>query len=69
VNGYAERDCHHCTGGHVCIGTSTGAGTEECPTCRGTGTILCFLYPKPKGRRGSWPPEEATKERRAGNAR
>jgi hypothetical protein len=62
VNRYAERECARCEEGHVHVGGSLEVRTVPCPDCRGTGRILCFLYPKPKGRRGPWPPESAAAE-------
>lgn len=38
--------------------------TNPCINCHGTGKILAYLYPKPKGRRGPWPPEGAAAEGR-----
>jgi hypothetical protein len=61
---YAERECGRCFGGVVHVGRPTEVRTAPCPDCHGTGKVLCFLYPKPKGRRGPWPPEG----RRAGDA-
>jgi hypothetical protein len=63
-DGYAERECHHCTEGRVRLGTPTGSRTEECPACGGTGRVLSYLYPKPKGRRGPWPPQDSVTEGR-----
>jgi hypothetical protein len=67
---YAERDCGRCFDGVVHVGSPTEVRTAPCPDCRGTGKVLSYLYPKPKGRRGLWPPEDAAAEGpRAGDAR
>lgn len=65
---YAERECGRCLGGMVHVGSPTEVKTAPCPTCKGTGRVLSYLYPKPKGRRGPWPPEEAAEGRRARGA-
>lgn len=62
VNRYVEKDCTRCGEGRVHVGGSLEVRTAPCPDCRGTGRVLCFLYPKPKGRRGPWPPESAAAE-------
>lgn len=67
---YAERECGRCLGGVVHVGSPTEVRTAPCPDCHGTGKVLSYLYPKPKGRRGPWPPEEtAAQGRRTGDAR
>lgn len=53
---YAERECGWCWGGAVHIGGPEEVRTAPCPDCGGTGRVLAYLYPKPKGRRGPWPP-------------
>ena len=64
-----ERDCGRCFDGVVYVGGPTMVRTAPCPNCRGTGKVLSYLYPKPKGRRGPWPTEGATAEgRRTGDA-
>ena len=68
VTTYVERECDRCFGGVVHVGSPTEMGTASCPNCRGTGKVLSYLYPKPKGRRGPWPPKEAAKGRRSGDA-
>ncbi len=67
---YAERECGRCLDGVVHVGSPTEVRTAPCPDCRGTGRVLSYLYPRPKGRRGPWPPEEAAAEgRRTQDAR
>ncbi len=53
---YVERECGRCIKGRVHVGTPDRVETEECPDCHGTCKVLRYLYPKPKGRRGPWPP-------------
>ena len=66
---YVERECLRCLGGIVHIGGPTEVRTASCPNCEGTGKVLSYLYPKPKGRRGPWPLEKTTAEgRRSGEA-
>lgn len=57
MNRYVERECGRCLGGLVHVGGPTRLKTAPCPECEGTGRVLAFLYPKPKGRRGPWPPK------------
>jgi len=59
VNRYVERECRRCLEGVVHIGRPTELKTAPCPDCGGAGMILAFLYPKPRGRRGPWPPQGA----------
>lgn len=59
MNRYVERECGRCLKGLVHVGGPTELDTAPCPDCEGTGTILAFLYPKPRSRRGPWPPEGA----------
>lgn len=66
---YAERECGRCFDGAVHIGLPTEVRTAPCPNCGGTGKVLSHLYPKPKGRRGPWPPKEAAEGRSDGDAR
>lgn len=66
---YVERECGRCIEGRVHVGAPDKVETEECPDCHGTCKILCYLYPKPKGRRGPWPPEEIAEGRHARNVR
>lgn len=66
---YTERECGRCFDGVVHVGGPTEVRAAPCPNCRGTGKVLSFLYPKPKGRRGPWPPGEAAEGGRAGDAR
>lgn len=54
---YVERECVRCLDGVVHVGGPMEVRTAPCPNCRGTGRVLSFLYPKPKGRRGPWPPK------------
>jgi hypothetical protein len=56
---YAEHECGRCLDGLVHVGRPEEARTEPCPDCGGTGKVLAYLYPKPRGRRGPWPPEAA----------
>jgi hypothetical protein len=67
---YEERECGRCFGGAIHVGGPTEVRTSPCPDCRGTGKVLCFLYPRPKGRRGPWPPQQeaAAEGRSAGDA-
>lgn len=69
MNEYVERKCGRCTGGRIPFGAPDEVETEECPDCLGTCKVLCFLYPKPKGRRGAWPPEETAEGRSNGATR
>ncbi len=70
MSDYVERECAGCLDGMVHVGGPMEVRTVPCPTCRGTGKVLSYLYPRPKGRHGTWPPEEATaKGRRIGSAR
>jgi len=67
---YVERACPRCLGGVVHLGSPTEVRTASCPDCEGTGRVLSYLYLKPKGRRGPWPPEETAAEgRRTDGAR
>lgn len=59
---YVERECLRCEEGRVPVGTVHEVKTDDCPECKGTGKVLSYLYPKPKGRRGPWPPVEAAAE-------
>lgn len=64
MNRYVERECTYCEEGRVHLETVHEVRTHACPDCGGTGRIFSYLYPKPKGRRGPWPPEGAAKVRR-----
>lgn len=67
---YVERECGHCFDGVVQVAGPMEVRTAPCSNCEGTGKVLAYLYPKPKGRRGPWPPEEAVAEGRCtGDAR
>jgi hypothetical protein len=66
---YAERECGRCFGGVVYVGGPAEVRTAPCPDCRGTGRVLAYLYPRPKGRRGPWLPEETAQGRCPGDAR
>ncbi len=61
---YVEKECGRCFDGVVHVGGTMEVRIAPCPNCRGTGKVLSYLYPKPKGRRGPWPPEEAVAGRR-----
>ncbi len=61
---YTERECGRCLDGVIHVGDPTEVRTGPCPDCRGTGRIFSYLYPKPKGHRGPWPPEEVAAEGR-----
>ena len=61
---YAERECIRCFGGIIHVGGPTEVRTAPCPDCEGTGRVLSYLYPRPKDRRGPWPPEETAAEGR-----
>jgi hypothetical protein len=63
-----ERECGACFDGVVHVGGPNEVRIAPCTNCRGTGKVLSYLYPKPKGRRGPWPPEEAAEGRRGGDA-
>jgi len=62
VHQYVERKCLRCDEGRVHIGTVHEVRTDDCPDCEGSGKVLSYLYPKPKGRRGPWPPEKVSAE-------
>lgn len=64
-----ERECGRCFDGAVHVGGPMEVRTAPCPNCRGTGKVLSYLYPKPEGRRGPWPPEEAAEVGRGKDAR
>lgn len=66
---YVERECGRCFDGIVHIGGPTEVRTALCPNCQGTGKVPTYLYPKPKGRRGPWPPEKAAEGGRGRDAR
>ena len=67
---YVERECLRCDRGRIDVGTPHEVKTDDCPDCKGTGKVLSYLYPKPKARRGQWPPEEVAAEgKRAGGSR
>ena len=61
---YVERECQRCEEGRVHVGGPHEARTGPCPDCHGTGKVLSYLYPRPKGRRGPWPPEGSITEGR-----
>jgi hypothetical protein len=63
---YVEKECGRCFDGTVHVGGPAEVRTAPCPDCHGTGRILSYLYPKPKGRRGPWPPEGTAAEGRRG---
>src|SRR5215213_5619339 len=56
VRRYVVRECGRCIEGEIHAGSPTELRKEPCPSCGGTGRITAFLYPKPKGLRGEWPP-------------
>lgn len=64
VSTYVERECGRCFDGVVHVGGPMEVRTAPCPTCHGTCKVLSYLYPKPEGRRGPWPPQEAVAENR-----
>ncbi len=64
MNEYVERECQRCEEGCVHVGGPCEVETEPCPDCRGTGKVLSYLYPRPKGRCGPWPPEGSVTEGR-----
>lgn len=67
---YIERECGRCFDGVVHVGGPREVRTAPCANCHGTGTVLAYLYPRPRGRRGPWPPEGGVNERgRGGGAR
>jgi hypothetical protein len=59
---YVERECGRCFEGEIHTGGPTELSKEPCPSCSGTGRAKAFLYPKPKGFRGEWPPETSIRE-------
>jgi hypothetical protein len=59
---YVERECRRCFEGVIHVGGPKEVRTAPCPDCQGTGKVLAYLYPKPKGRRGPWPPQGAAAE-------
>jgi hypothetical protein len=61
---YVERECGRCLGGEIHAGSPTELRKEPCPSCGGTGRAKTFLYPKPKGFRGEWPPDMAAGKER-----
>ena len=70
MNQYVERQCLRCEEGRIHVGTPHEVKTDLCPDCKGSGRVLSYLYPKPKGRRGPWPPKEVAAEgKRAGGSR
>ncbi len=64
-----ERECGRCLDGVVHVGSPTEVRTASCPNCHGTGKVLSYLYPRPKGRRAPWPPKVDAEARRSGDAR
>ena len=67
---YAVRECRRCFDGVVHIGGPNEVKTAPCSDCRGTGRVLSYIYPKPKGRRGPWPPgKDAVESRHTNDAR
>ena len=59
---YVERECGHCFEGEIHAGGPTELSKEPCLSCGGTGRAKAFLYPRPKGFRGQWPPETSARE-------
>jgi hypothetical protein len=59
---YVERECGRCLEGERHAGGPTELRKEPCPSCGGTGRAKAFLYPKPKGFRGEWPPQMAVRK-------
>jgi hypothetical protein len=55
---YVLRDCPFCEGGRALAssGPLDRPVHEECGRCDGEGKRRSYLYPKPKGWRGPWPP-------------
>lgn len=53
---YEERKCVRCFEGRIHVGTPNEVRLSTCPACLGTGLVSTYLYPKPKGYRGIWPP-------------
>jgi hypothetical protein len=59
---YVERECGHCFEGEIHAGGPTELSKEPRLSCGGTGRAKAFLYPRPKGFRGEWPPETSARE-------
>lgn len=59
---YVQRECKLCLRGEIYTGSPTELRKVPCPSCGGTRRTKAFLYPKPKGFRGEWPPETAARE-------
>ncbi len=53
---YKERECVRCFEGWIHVGTPNEVRLSICPACHGTKLFSAYLYPKPKGYRGIWPP-------------
>lgn len=49
MNEYVDRECTRCEKGRVHIGGPHEVKTGLCPACCGTGKVLSYLYPRPKG--------------------
>jgi hypothetical protein len=62
VRRYVMRECGRCLEGEIHAGGPTELRKEPCPSCGGTGRAQAFLYPRPKGFRGEWPPETSARE-------
>jgi hypothetical protein len=59
---YVERECGRCLGSEIHVGDPTELRKEPCHSCGGTGRARAFLYPRPKGFRGEWPPKRVEGE-------
>jgi hypothetical protein len=59
---YVERECGSCFEGEIHAGDPTELRKEPCHSCGGTGKVRAFLYAKPKGFRGEWPPKRTKGE-------
>lgn len=69
MSDYVKRECARCLDGVIYVGGPMEVKTAPCPNCHGTGKVLSYLYPKPKSRRGPWPPIEAAERGRGRDAR
>ncbi|MDX5895169.1 hypothetical protein [Rubrobacter radiotolerans] len=53
---YEERECVRCFEGWIHVGTPNEVRLSTCPACDGTKLVSTYIYSKPKGYRGIWPP-------------
>jgi hypothetical protein len=62
ASAYVERKCGRCFEGESHGGDPTELKKEPCHSCGGTRKVRAFLYAKPKGFRGEWPPKRTKGE-------